>query len=97
MGRVDGGGDVWREREVRVSCNPGKTRPKHKIGDTYGRGETRRSSGSRWRRGLRSGVEDSPAAVGSFERVREKGEGEGVQLGFIGGRLWLTRKGSEAR
>jgi len=30
MGRVDGGGDVWREREVRVSCNPGKTRPKHK-------------------------------------------------------------------
>ena len=31
---------------------------------------------------------------GDYEHGQEKGEGKGVWLGFIGGRLWRRRKGS---
>ena len=52
-GAVDDGGG-WRERSgTRVRGNLIKSRPKHEIGVTYGRGETRQSSRARRRRGSR--------------------------------------------
>ena len=54
-GLVDGGGDVWRERRVRVRLNPRKTRPQRELDDTYCFGGTRRRSPARRRRGLRRG------------------------------------------
>jgi hypothetical protein len=84
--RVDGGGDGWRERRMRVRLNLRKRRPKHKIGDTYGRSEIRRSSGSRRRRGLRHRNGRAMVAVSaSFERMGKREDG-GTARVFIGGR-----------
>jgi hypothetical protein len=84
--RVDGGGDGWRERRMRVRLNPRKRRPKHKIGDTYGSGETRQSLGSRRRRGSRHRNGRATVAMSaSFEQTGKR-EDRGVARVFIGGR-----------
>ena len=64
----------------RVRWNPVKTRPKREISSTYGRVRSWRGSWMHRRRGFRSGMKDSPAAVvlGCEQRMgREGGLGSG--------------------
>ena len=95
--QVDGGGNGWRERRMRVRWNPGESRPKSEIHGTYRHVGSWRSSRSRRRRGLGTGAADCRAAVASFERRLEKGEREALGWGLYRPGVLRGWKGSGAR